>query len=215
MAFQKKSCFGLTLFLGCVLVMTGCVTPAGRDAGGKSARYEDPAASEMISGVGIESRDVIKMTNQMMRDILADPTFRRPKKPPRVVIDAAYFKNEGSTRINKNLITDRLRTELNKAAKGKMIFVRREQLKMMLDEKGLAQAGITDDDGSMADALLAGADYRLAGRIASMDSVDPKTGTFSRYHQILFEMIALKSGTIAWSGSYNFKKSGQEDVIYR
>ncbi len=211
----QKHSIGMTLILSCIVTLAGCVTPAGKDAGGTAARYEDPVSSEMVSGVGIESRDVIRMTDQMIGDILADPTFRKPKTPPRVVIDATYFKNEGATRINKNLITDRIRTGLNKAAKGKMIFVRREQLKMLFDEKGLAQAGVTDDDGTMADSQLAGADYRLAGRIASMDSVDPKTGTFSRYHQILFEMVELKSGTIVWSGAYNFKKSGQEDIIYR
>lgn len=191
----------------------GCAT--GPDYGsGKAAHYVDPGKSE-VTGVGIESQDIINMTDRMMHDILTFPAFLRSKTPPKVIIDAEYFKNQGSTRINKNMITDRLRTELNRAAAGKMMFIGREYMNMMLKELQLKQAGIIREGGPTSELQAYGADFRLGGRISSLDSVNPKTGGFSRYHQILFEMIDLNTGEIAWSGSYDFKKSGQEDIIYR
>ena len=60
-----------------------------------------------------------------------------------------------------------------------------------------------------------GADYRLGGRIASLDSRSAKTGMTQRYSQITFEMIDLESGAIAWSEMYEFARAGADDVVYR
>ena len=209
---KKHFKFGVLLIIAAIS-FSGCVaTP--KHAGGKSAHYVDPGQQSEVSGVGIESHDIINMTDKMMRDMLANPVFSRSTTPSKIIIDAEYFKNQGSTRINKNMITDRLRTELNRSAQGKMIFIGREYLNMMLKELQLKQSGIVSD-GADAELRAYGADYRLGGRISTLDSVNPQTGAFSRYHQILFEMIDLNTGAIVWSGSYNFKKTAQEDIIYR
>lgn len=212
-AIKKLSKFGILLF-PLAISSFGCATTVER-SGGTEAHYVDPSQQSELSGVGIESQDVINMTDQMMRDILATPIFFKSATPPKVIIDAEYFKNEGSTRINKNMITDRLRTELNRAARGKMMFIGREYLNMMLKELQLKQSGIIDEGGTASEFKAYGSDFRLGGRISTLDSVNPKTGSFSRYHQILFEMIDLNTGQIVWSGSYNFKKTAQEDIIYR
>ena len=196
------------------IAFSGCAT-APEHAGGMQAHYVDPGEQSQVSGIGIESQDIINMADKMMHDILITPIFSKPKTPPRVIIDSEYFKNESSTRINKNMITDRLRTGLNRAARGKMIFIGREYLDMMLKELQLKQLGVINEGKSTSEPKAYGADFRLGGRISTLDSVDPKTGSFARYHQILFEMIDLNTGEIVWSGSYNFKKVGQEDIIYR
>ncbi|MDO9566815.1 MAG: hypothetical protein Q7J15_08765 [Candidatus Desulfaltia sp.] len=208
---------GVALFF-LTIFFSGCAT-APKHADGTTAHYVDPSQQSQVSGVGIESQDIINMTDKMMRDILVTPLFFHPKTPPKVIpkviIDAEYFKNESSTRINKNMITDRLRTGLNQAARGKMIFIGREYLNMMLKELQLKQLGVIKEGESTSEPKAYGGDFRLGGRISTLDSVDPKTGSFARYHQILFEMVDLNTGEIVWSGSYNFKKVGQEDIIYR
>jgi hypothetical protein len=55
----------------------------------------------------------------------------------------------------------------------------------------------------------------MGGRITTLDSVDPGSGMKSRYHQITFEMVELETGIIVWSGIYEFKKSSQNDIVYR
>jgi len=211
---DKKVIYNCVLLLSFVLITTGCV-PATEHANGKKAYYVEPGQKSEISGVGIDSRDIIIMTGKMMEDILGAPVFFQAETPPKVIIDAEYFKNEGSTRIDKNLITDKLRTGLNRAAAGKMTFIGREYLNMLMKELALKQSGITGGEDNEAEPQVYAADYRLGGRISTLDKVNPTEGTFSRYHQILFEMIDLKTGAIAWSNSYDFKKVAQEDVIYR
>ena len=205
------------LFFLVTLLLSGCAT-VDKNYSGSQAHYVDPGQKSAASGIGdigIASHDIIEMTDKMIEGILATPKFANPVKPPRIVIDAKYFKNESTTRIDKNLITDRLRIELNRATKGKMIFVGRENLKMMLDELSLKQSGVIEEGNTEAELKVLGVDYRLGGRISTRDSVDPKTGGFSRYHQIVFALIDLNTGEIVWNDLYDFKKTARENIIYR
>ncbi len=59
------------------------------------------------------------------------------------------------------------------------------------------------------------ADYRLAGRITSLDAVHSASAKQSRYHLFVFELINLRNNQIAWTDKYEFKKAGQPDVVYR
>ncbi|WP_261925627.1 penicillin-binding protein activator LpoB [Vibrio aestuarianus] len=155
------------------------------------------------------------MTDQMARDMLSNPVLAGRATPPRVIVDSEYFKNESSSRINKNLITDRLRINLNRAAAGRMFFINRENLDMLQAERKMKRDGTTDKGTTGMSKTLAGVDYRLVGRIASRDAVDTNSGAQSSYNQITFEMIDLEQGYTVWSGLYEFKKSTMDDVIYR
>ncbi len=74
---------------------------------------------------------------------------------------------------------------------------------------------MTDAGTIRATQATAGADFRLTGRIATSDVVDPKTGVTQRFTQITFELIDLEYGTIVWSNLYDFAKAAQDDIIYR
>jgi len=208
---MMKICILLCL---CLLYVSGCAT-VPKDAAGSQAHYVDPGQKSEVYGVGIDSQDIISITDEMIRDMLSNPFWSDSETLPKVIIDSKYFKNESSTRINKKMITDRLRVELNKTARGKMIFIGREYLNMILKEAELKQLGLMGQDKAMDEIRIYEADYRLGGRISTRDAINPKTGAFSRYHQILFDMIDLKTGAIVWSNGYNFKKTAQEDIIYR
>ena len=108
--------------LGALMVMGGC-TPSSQvdNVAGQASVYEDPSSSGRVQGVGIESQDVVAMTDEMMRDMLSNRILAA-RDGPRIIIDNEYFKNESSSIINTNLLTDRLRVELNRAANGRMIF---------------------------------------------------------------------------------------------
>lgn len=214
---QRNPFLKLHLIIPLVLTLAGCTTYAVRvdNTAGRPTRYEDPGSPGVISGVGIESQDIISVSDRMMRDILANPVIANSKNPPRVVMDSTYFRNESSSTVNKNLITDRLRTELNRAAAGRMVFLARHHSDLVEDERNLEKEGVVGGGlfGSTKDAL--GWDYRLGGRIASLDAVDPASGIKSRYHQITFELIERGSGTIVWSNTYEFRKTAQDDILYR
>ena len=96
-----------------------------------------------------------------------------------------------------------------------MIFVGREYAAMVQKERDLKRDGAVDGGTIRETAAQAGADYRLAGRITSLDAADRSDGTQSRYSQISFEMVDMELGTIIWSGLYEMRKAGRDDVVYR
>jgi hypothetical protein len=79
----------------------------------------------------------------------------------------------------------------------------------------LPRGGQVDTATTGLTRAQAGADYRLGGRISSLDSRDRRNGTAQRYNQIVFELIDLESGMIVWSNLYEFNKAAQDDVVYR
>lgn len=196
-------------------ILTGCVTENVPYANGVPPETVNPADQGPVSGVGIEGHDIVTMTDQMVRDMLANPTLAGRKTPPRVVIDSTYFKNEGSQPINRDLITNRLRVELNRAAEGRMVFLTRTNLQMVQEERDLKRSGTTDVGTTGMTRAMAGADYRLTGEIATLDERDAHTGMLERYNQITFEMVDLESGEIVWSGQYEFERAADDDVMYR
>ncbi|GAA6170925.1 hypothetical protein NBRC116592_05950 [Colwellia sp. KU-HH00111] len=183
----------------------------------KSSIYNDPAAadSKVVQGIGIESQDILAMTDYIMSSIVSENRIINRKNAARVVLDSKYFINESSSRINKNILTDRLRIQLNEKAGDKLVFVGREYISMIEKERALKRSGTTDAGTIRTTNATAGADFRLTGRISSLDSVNANTQLTSRYHQIVFELYDLELGTVAWNGMYEFKKTAQDNVLYR
>jgi hypothetical protein len=194
--------------------MAGCASH-GRNTDGLRVVYEDPGTVGRVAGVGFESQDLVSVTDRMVRDMLANPALSGAAVPPRVIIDSQYFRNESSSRVNPDLITDRLRALLNQSAHGRLVFVGREYAQAVTDERMLKRTSVTDNGANGQVGLMAGADYRLGGRLASLDAVQGSSGLTARHHQLIFEMFDLETGIIVWTGMYEFKKSGQDDVIYR
>jgi PBP1b-binding outer membrane lipoprotein LpoB len=215
MRFQALS--RLVVVLGTTVVTVSCttVTTPVINAPGAATTYQDPGTRGAVSGIGIESQDIVSMTDRMMRDILTNSTLTSRPTPPRVIIDAEYFTNESSSRLNKNSITDRLRVSLNRASQGRLVFVGRQFADMVARERDIKRQGVVDTGTQPLAKAQLGGDYRMGGRITSLDSRSPATGQMSRYNQITFEMIDLETGQIVWSGIYEFLKTAQDDVIYR
>lgn len=202
--------------LAASLVLAGCAAPNLDNSAGRRVVYQDVATtSQAVGGVGMESQDIVAMTDRMMRDILSNPSIAGRSTPPRVIIDSEYFVNDSSSRMNKNSITDRLRVELNRAAQGRIVFVARHFGSMVDREREAKRTGETDSGTLRVTKAKAGADFRLGGRITSLDAASKSSGTVSRYHQITFELVDLEYETIAWSGLYEFRKEAQDDVLYR
>mgnify|MGYP000435629612 CR=1 FL=1 len=208
--------FSKVLFLSfMVFLLTGCTVYDSNvnNVSGRPTVYSDPSTVGRISGVGIESQDITSMSDLMMRDILATPVLAGRTNSPRVIVDSEYFVNESSSRINKNIITDRLRIQLNRAARGRMLFIGRHYSQMVEHERKIKRQGLVDEGSIGLTRKMAGADFRLGGRITSLDARG--SAGVSRFHQIIFEMIELETGAIVWSNMYDFKKTAQDDIIYR
>ncbi|RUO49214.1 penicillin-binding protein activator LpoB [Pseudidiomarina donghaiensis] len=198
------------------MLLVGCQSTSTIDnSAGRATVYEDTRSPGKVQGVGVESQDIMAVTDQMMRDMLSNPQLMNREVSPRIIIDSQYFTNESSSRINKNMLTDRLRINLNRAANGRLTFVGREYADMVEKERDLKRMGVVDGGTIRSTQATAGADFRLVGRIMSLDAMDVQSQERSRYHQITFELVDLELGTYVWSGMYEFKKSAQDDIMYR
>jgi len=208
----------LMLLLAIVGGCTSYETRTGERTGRRS-NYVNPDEPSNMGGIGIASNDIGSACDEMVGDILANPYVSARPKAPRIVLDAAYFENASATRIDKSLLTDRLRTELNRAAMAEMprrlIFITREDVDMVAKERDLKRQGLVDAGTTGTTRAMAGADFRLRGTIRSLDEIDARSGQHSRYTQINFQLIDLETSEIVWENISKFKKLGSRDVVYR
>ena len=208
----RGSKIAMSIFLGACVA---ACAPTVENPEGRRTAYISSDRSGAVRGVGIESQDIVSITDEMMRSIASSGLLADHEQPPRIIIDSRYFENVSSQAIDKNLIVDRLRTELIRAAQGRLTFVSRENIDMVEKERQLKRTGKTDIGTTGLTKATAGADYRLAGRVKSLDSRNSQTGLKQRYTQITFELIDLESGVVRWGDQFEFRKAGQDDVIYR
>lgn len=212
---------GAGLWLACALL----VAAAGADAQARERRLDnrngvraqdlDPGQKGLVTGVGIEAHDIQTMTNQMARDMFASGFLNGLDRAPRILIDEQEFRNEGSQIINRRIITQRLMTELNRAAEGRMQFVGQRYAGMVAKQRELKREGQTDVGTTGLTGGQAGVDYFLGGAIMTLDSRDPRSGMVQRYSQIAFELVDAETGAVAWSGIYEFQRAAADDVVYR
>jgi len=179
---MRKPVNFLFIIVSIVTLLCGCATYTSQveNAPGRPTVYSSPDTVGPIGGIGIESQDIISMCDKMMRNMMANSLLANAVSPPHVIVDAAYFRNESSSRINLNMITDRLRIGLNQHANGRMVFVGRHYSDMVEKEKKLKKSEIVDRGTTPHAVKTAGADYRLGGRITSLDSVAQQSGLTAR-----------------------------------
>src|SRR5690606_39819766 len=90
-------------------LLSACATTGVNNSAGRATVYEDVrTSSSIVQGIGIESQDIVAVTDRMMRDMLANQLLAGRSPAPRVIIDSQYFTNESSSRIK-----DRKSTRLN------------------------------------------------------------------------------------------------------
>jgi hypothetical protein len=198
------------------VVATEATAVRAKNLSGRAPVNVDVSRRGPVAGLGIEGQDIVSMSDQMLRDMLSTPVLAGRATAPQVIVDSKYFINDSTQRISKDLITDRLRVALNRAAAGRMTFVGRQYAAMVSEEHDLKNNGVVDLGTTGAEPVAqAGGDLRLAGRISSLDSRDASTGLTQRYMQIVFEMVDLDRGVIVWSGIYEFTRAAADDVVYR
>lgn len=181
----------------------------------RAVTYQDAKSAGIVSGVGVESQDIVTVSDTMVRDLLSNYAIMQMTKAPRIVMDGEYFKNDSSQPMNKNLLIDRLRINLQRASNGRLLFVSRENAGMVAKERELKREGVTDTGTAGLTKAMAGVDYRLTGHINTLDSRSKSTGMVERYTQVSFELIDLENGISIWSNMYEFKKGGMDDAVYR
>lgn len=186
------------------------------NARGNATNYRDVESSSKAGGVGLEARDITSVVDDMYRDLLSSGLFNTRPVPPRILVDSKHLVNQSSSRIDKAILTDTLRTKLVRASLGKIYFVSRESINIVENERDLKRDGVVDVGTRGLTKATAGVDYFLRGRITSRDEVNSNSGIHDRTYSMNFELVDMEQGIIMYAmGPYEMSKFGSDDVIYR
>lgn len=183
---------------------------------GTQAMELDPGGRGAISGIGIESRDIDSMADQVVRELMSRPDLVSSAQPPRIVVDSEAFRNDSSQRIDRDMITGALRASLNRAANGRIRFISREAMALVMRERELKRSGVADIATHGMTSAVAGLDFQLIGKMSSLDTRDARSGLVQRRTQIIFELVDLESGELPWTSQpYVILRAAGDDVVYR
>lgn len=203
----RNSLFALTL----AGLVTGCASTGVKNPSGVPVTQMRADEQGFVGGTGVESQDLVAVTDKMARSILSIPQIANAQGTPRVVLDPV--KNETRFPINKDIFLTRIRVQLNSKAQGKVLFLARDRMTALEKERSLKQSGQVTSSSDPNVVEFKGADFFLTG---SLQGITTRTsaGT-SDYILYSFQLIDARTSDIVWEDSAEIKKQGLEDAAYR
>jgi penicillin-binding protein activator len=202
----------LPFFAVAAALLGGCVASEGvKNPSGVPVTEMKPDERGFVAGTGVESQDLVAVTDKMARSILSVPQITRVQGTPRIVIDPV--KNETRFPINKDLFTDRIRIQLNSKATGRVLFLARDRMQALERERALKQSGQVTASADPNVVEFRGADFFLTGKLQGL-TTRTSQGT-SDYVLYSFQLIDARTSDIIWEDSAEVKKQGLEDAAYR
>jgi PBP1b-binding outer membrane lipoprotein LpoB len=201
-----------TLFtLALAGLVSGCASTGVKNPSGVPVTQMRADEQGFVAGTGMESQDLVVVTDKMARSILSIPQIANAQGTPRVVLDPV--KNETRFPINKDIFLTRIRVQLNSKAQGKVLFLARDRMSALEKERSLKQSGQVTSSSDPNVVEFKGADFFLTG---SLQGITTRTaaGT-SDYILYSFQLIDARTSDIVWEDSAEIKKQGLEDAAYR
>jgi PBP1b-binding outer membrane lipoprotein LpoB len=170
-----------------------------------------PDEQGFVTGTGVESQDLVAVTDKMARSILGIPQIANAQGTPRIVLEPV--KNETRFPINKDMFLTRIRVQLNSKSQGKVLFLARENIATLEHERALKQSGQVTSSSDPSVNEFKGADYFLTGSLQGL-TTHTSAGT-SDYILYSFRLIDVRTTDIIWEDSAEMKKQGLVDAAYR
>lgn len=204
----------LPLFLlsvGCLTLLTGCASSGVRNPSGTPVTELRPDEAGTVRGTGVESQDLVAVTDKMARSILNVKQIANAQTPPLIVLDPV--RNETRFPINKDIFLTRISGQLMSKAQGKVLFLARDRWETLQKERELKRQGQVTASSDPTVQEFKGADYFLTGKLQSL-TVKAAAGT-SDYVLYSFELIDARTTVIIWVDQAEIKKQGLEDAAYR
>jgi len=192
-------------------LVSGCASSGVRNPSGMPVTQMRPDEQGFVAGTGVESQDIVAVTDKMARGILGIPQIATAQGQPRIVLDPVL--NETRFPINKDMFLDRIRIQLNSKAQGKVIFLARERMATLEHERQLKQSGQVTSSSDPNVVEFKGADFFLTGKLQGL-TTRTSAGT-SDYILYSFQLIDARTSDIVWEDSAEIKKQGLEDAAYR
>ncbi|HYG22725.1 MAG TPA: penicillin-binding protein activator LpoB [Verrucomicrobiae bacterium] len=197
--------------LAIAAIATGCASTGVKNPSGVPVTEMRPDERGFVAGTGVESQDLVMVTDKMARSILGIPQIANAQGTPRVVLDPV--KNETRFPINKDIFLTRIRVQLNSKAQGKVLFLARDRMQALERERAMKQSGQVTASADPNLVEFRGADFFLTGTLQGL-STRTTAGT-SDYILYSFQLIDARTSDIVWEDAAEIKKQGLEDAAYR
>jgi PBP1b-binding outer membrane lipoprotein LpoB len=193
------------------LLLSGCASSGVRNPSGTPVTEMRPDERGFVAGTGVESQDLVAVTDKMARSILSVKQIANAPGTPRIVLEPVL--NETRFAINKDIFLTRIRTQLNSKAAGRVLFLAREHMAALQHERELKQSGQVTANSDPHVVEFKGADFLLTGKLQGL-TTRTKAGV-SDYVLYSFQLIDPRTSDIIWEDSAEIKKQGLEDAAYR
>lgn len=193
-------------------LLAGCATSAGvRNPSGVPVTEMRPDERGFVAGTGVESQDLVTVTDKMARSIIGIPQIARAQHAPSVVLEPVV--NNTRFPINKDMFLTRIRVMLNSKAAGQVSFLDREMMKTLERERELKRSGQVQASADPNVVEFGGADFFLTGKLEGLTTrTSQGTGDYILY---TFRLTDARTSRIVWEDAYEVKKQGLEDAAYR
>ncbi|MCX6930879.1 MAG: penicillin-binding protein activator LpoB [Verrucomicrobia bacterium] len=194
-----------------VALAAGCASSGVKNPSGVSVTHMTADEQGFVAGTGIESQDLVAVADKMARSILSIPQIANAATPPTVLLDPV--DNQTRFPINRDIFLTRIRAQLNSKARGKVMFLARNQMEVLEKERNRKREGSVTASSDPTVQEFKGADYLLSGTLQGL-STRTKAGT-SDYILYDFHLTDMRTSVIVWEDSAEMKKQGLEDAAYR
>jgi PBP1b-binding outer membrane lipoprotein LpoB len=192
-------------------LLAGCASSGVKNPSGVPVTEMRPDERGFVAGTGVESQDLVAVTDKMARTILGIPQIANAQGTPCIVLDPV--KNETRFPINKDIFLTRIRAMLNSKSAGKVTFLARDRMEALQHERDLKRSGQVTANADPNVVEFKGADFFLTGTLQGL-STRTSAGT-SDYVLYDFQLIDARTSALVWEDSAEIKKQGLEDAAYR
>ncbi len=207
----SKLALQLAAFTACAGLFPGCASSGVKNPSGTGVTEMRADEKGFVTGTGVESQDLVRVSDKIARGILGAPQIANAPTPPVVVLDPVL--NESRFPINKNIFLDRIQANLLSKAAGKVTFIARERMATLEREREAKRTGHVTTSSDPQVQEFKGADYFLTGKLSGMST--STGGGVSDYILYTFQLINARTGEIVWGGDDEIKKQGVSDAVYR
>ena len=178
---------------------------------GPSVTELRPGERGFVAGLGVESQDLVTISEKMARGILGAEPIANAKGKPVIVLEP--INNGTRFPIDKDIFLTRIRVALSGNAQDKIQFVAREHIEKLEAERDRKLAGQVTGGEKIKGNRFKGADFILTGSFKAISSRG--NAGASDYILYTFQLINPDNSDIVWEGFHEIKKQGKDDITYR
>jgi len=208
---KKRISAGLFASSVLLALLTGCASSGVKNPSGIGVTEMRADEKGFVAGTGVESQDLVAVTDKMARSILDTPQVRNAPNPPVVVLDPVL--NETRFPINKDMFLTRIQVLLNSKCEKKVQFLARDRMAALEHERDLKRTGQVTSSSDPKLVEFKGGDFLLTGKLQSLTTRNSRG--ISDYVLYSFELVNARTSEIVWQDFAEIKKQGLEDAVYR